>query len=493
MVNCASSTSREQGHSGHRQADRAINLRKEPNMLTRRSLIAAIPAGVACSAMTTEAHAQVSPGQATAIAKEAFIYGYPMVVNYGTMFEFAIDKNQSQYKAPINQLRNLTHVATPQDTAIVTPNSDTPYSMIWADLRAEPLVLGVPQVENARYYSLQFIDLYTYNFAYVGSRTTGNGAGRFLLAGPDWKGEVPKGITKLIRADTQLVFVIYRTQLFSPEDLGNVEKVQAGYSVQTLSQFLGTPAPPAAAKVDFPPFSREKAMSAEFFTYLNFVLQFCPTVPGDETARANFEKIGIAPGKRFDPAAFSPEVRLAVAAGMAEGIKTIDAKVATETGTKSLFGTREFMKNNYLNRAVGAKMGIYGNSEDEAYYFTWHGDTSGKPLDGAANRYLLRFAKGEQPPVNAFWSVTMYNGKTQLLVSNRLNRYLINSPMLPNLKLDPDGSLPIYIQKDSPGGDKEANWLPANDGPIFLVLRCYWPKQAVLDGQWKLPPITQLS
>jgi hypothetical protein len=463
-------------------------------MLTRRSLLAAIPAGIAYAAVTPEAHAQaLSPGQATAIAKEAFIYGYPMVVNYGTMFAYAVDKDQSQYKAPFNQIWNSSELFTPQDTAIVTPNSDTLYSFVWADLRAEPLVLGVPQVEGKRYYSLQFVDLYTYNFAYVGTAATGNGEGKYLLAGPDWKGEVPKGITKLIRADTQFVFVGYRTQLFDPEDMANVKKVQAGYTVQPLSQFLGTPPPPVAPKVDFPPFSREKAESGDFFTYLNFILQFCPTVPRDKAARASFEKIGITPGKQFDPAALSPEVRQAIAAGMAEGIKAIDAKAATETGTALLFGTREFMKNNYLNRAVAAKMGIYGNSESEAYYFTWHGDASGQPLNGATNRYLLRFAKGRQPPVNAFWSVTMYNGKTQLLVANPINRYLINSPMLPKLKFDPDGSLPIYIQKDSPGTVKEANWLPAPDGPIYMVLRCYWPKKAVLDGQWKLPPVTRAS
>jgi hypothetical protein len=404
----------------------------------------------------------------------------------------AVDKDQSQYKAPFNQIWNSSQLFTPQDTAIVTPNSDTLYSFVWADLRTEPLVLGVPQVEGKRYYSLQFVDLYTYNFSYVGTAATGNGEGKYLLAGPDWKREVPKGATKLIRADTQFVFVGYRTQLFDPEDMVNVKKVQAGYTVQPLSQFLGTSPPPAAPEVDFPPFNREKAASADFFGYLNFILQFCPTVPGDKLARASFEKIGINPGKPFDPAAFSPGVRQAIAAGMAEGLKAIDAKAATETGTALLFGTREFMKNNYLNRAVGAKMGIYGNSENEAYYFTWHSDASGQPLNGATNRYVLRFAKEKLPPVNAFWSVTMYNSK-QFLVANPINRYLINSPMLPKLKFEPDGSLPIYIQKDSPGGDKEANWLPAPDGPIYMVLRCYWPKQDVLDGRWKLPPVTRLS
>jgi hypothetical protein len=304
---------------------------------------------------------------------------------------------------------------------------------------------------------------------------------------------VPKDITKLIRAETGFVIVGYRTQLFGPEDIMNVRRIQTGYTVQPLSEFLGAPAPAAAAKVNFPPFSREKAASADFFGYLNFVLKFCPIAPGDEAARANFEKIGIKPGMPFDPATFSPEVRQAIAAGMAEGMKTIDATAATETSTANLFGTREFMKNNYLNRAVAAKMGIYGNSESEAYYFTWHADAAGQPLNCATNSYVLRFEKEKQPPVNAFWSVTMYDGKTQLLVANPINRYLINSTMLPKLKLEPDGSLPIYIQKDSPGSDKEANWLPAPDGPIYVIMRCYWPKQAVLDGQWKLPPITRLS
>lgn len=216
-------------------------------------------------------------------------------------------------------------------------------------------------------------------------------------------------------------------------------------------------------------------------------------IPDDKTARTSFEKIGIKPGRPFETPTLPPETRQAIAAGMAEGMKAIDAKASTETSTAHLFGTRKFMKNNYLNRAVAAKMGIYGNSESEAYYFTWHTDAAGQPLNCATKRYVLRFAKGKLPPVNAFWSVTMYDGKTQLLVANPINRYLINSPMLPKLKLDQDGSLPIYIQKNSPGGDKEANWLPAPDGPIYMVLRCYWPKQAILDSQWKLPPITPLT
>jgi hypothetical protein len=443
------------------------------------------------------AHAQAinkpSPAEAEIIAKEAFIYGYPMVENYKTMFAYAIYKDNPQYKAPFNQIYNTARVSTPQDTTVVTPNSDTPYSFLWADLRAEPLVLGVPQIEKNRYYSLQFVDLYTYNFAYVGTAVTGNGEGKFLLAGPNWKGRVPKGVKEVFRADTDFVLVGYRTQLFNPEDIDNVKKIQAGYTVQPLSQFLSEAAPPAPPQVDFPPYNPDKVKSLEFFDYLSFILQFCPTVPGDKAARANFAKIGIVPGKPFNPDSFSPEVKKALESGMADGMKAIDEKVTTEKSAANLFGTRKFMKNNYLNRAVGAKMGIYGNSKDQAFYFAWRNDADGAALNGAKYRYVLHFEKGKLPPVNAFWSVTMYDGKTQLLVANPINRYLINSPMLPDLKRDADGNLTIYIQKDSPGKDKESNWLPAPDGPIYMVLRCYWPKKAVLDGQWKLPPIVRVE
>jgi hypothetical protein len=178
---------------------------------------------------------------------------------------------------------------------------------------------------------------------------------------------------------------------------------------------------------------------------------------------------------------------------MAAGMKAINEKAATEKSAADLFGTREFMKNNYLTRAVGAKMGIYGNSKSEAFYFALLTDDDGNKLNGADNRYTLTFDKDKLPPVKAFWSVTMYNGKTQLLVENPINRYLINSPMLPDLKHDANGNLTIYIQKDSPGKDKESNWLPAPDGPIYMVLRCYWPKEAIIDGEWKLPAVERVE
>ena len=187
--------------------------------------------------------ADVTPAEARTIAKEAYVYGFPLVDSYRIQYDYFVNSKGPQYKASWNQLVNTPRVYTPADTAIQTPNSDTPYSFVGMDLRAEPIVLTMPVIEKSRYFSVQLIDAYTFNFAYIGSRTTGNDGGSFLISGPNWKGETPKGVTKVIRSETEFVFALYRTQLFNPGDIDNVKKVQAGYKAQTLSAFLGAPAP----------------------------------------------------------------------------------------------------------------------------------------------------------------------------------------------------------------------------------------------------------
>ncbi|MGB3727983.1 MAG: DUF1214 domain-containing protein, partial [Thermodesulfobacteriota bacterium] len=303
----------------------------------------------------------------------------------------------------------------------------------------------------------------------------------------------PEGIEKVIQSDTDFVFIVYRTQLFDPADIDNVKKIQAGYTIEPLSKFLGEETPPPAPKIDFPPYNAQTVKSLEFFNYLNFLLQFAPTVPGDKEARAKFTEIGIVPGEKFNSESLSPEIKKALESGMAEAVKTINDEAAHMKSAADLFGTREFMKNSYINRAVGAKLGLYGNSKSEAFYFIILTDDEENKLNAAENDYTLTFDKDKLPPVKAFWSVTMYDGKTQLLIENPINRYLINSPMLPDLKRNDDGSLTIYIQKDSPGKEKESNWLPAPDGPLYMALRCYWPKEAILDGEWKLPPVKRIQ
>ncbi len=438
--------------------------------------------------------AEIPPAEIRSIAKKAYIYGFPLVDNYRVMYAYAIDKDDPEYKAPFNVITNMPCVFTPADQAVQTPNSDTLYSMLTVDLRAEPVVLTLPKIEKGRYYSVQLIDLYTFNFAYLGSRTTGNDGGSYLVAGPNWHGATPPGIAKLLRSETELAMVAYRTQLFTPTDLQNVREVQAGYKVEPLSSFLGQPAPPTAPQIDFiePLSADEERTSLDFFNELAFVLQFCPVNPSEAALRARFAKIGIVPGRPFGTVFLSAEAKSALAAGMAEGQQAIDIRRKGTKSSADLFGTREYLQNDFLNRAAGAQLGIYANSKEEAFYIPLQMDAGGQPLDGS-RRYSLTFAADGLPPVKAFWSLTMYTLPQQLLVANSIDRYLINSPMLPDMVANADGGITIYIQKDPPGGDRDANWLPAPAGPFMMVLRLYWPEQAVLTGAWQAPAVERVE
>lgn len=435
-----------------------------------------------------------------AIAEEGFIYGLPIVMNYAVMYEYAVDRNSGQFKAPFNEIKSEARVFTYKDTAIVTPNSDTPYSFLWMDLRAGPQVISVPAVEKGRYYAVQLEDGNTFNYGYIGSRTTGNEAGDYMVVGPDWKGETPPGIKKVYRSTTQFSLAGFRTQLFNPEDMPNVEKIQAGYKVEPLSAYLKQPAPPAAPKIDFPKIDKDMVKTG-FFDYLDFALQFAPPGPEEAEIRAKLASIGVGPGKKFDFKDLSMEHKAAILLAMKEGEDKVDKYLATApkdvNGWKigSFFGDRAFFNGDWLKRAAGAKGGIYGNDAVEATYPLTRVDANGETLDGSKHNYTLTFPAGQLPPVNAFWSVTMYDGKSQLLIENPINRYLINSPMLPSMKTNADGSLTLYIQKDSPGADKESNWLPAPNDTIYLVMRLYWPKTeapSILppgEGTWKPPGV----
>jgi len=437
--------------------------------------------------------AEVTPEQARAIAKEAYIYGFPMVDNYRVMYSYFVNKQNPEYKGGWNEIHNTARVFTPEDKIVQTPNSDTPYSAVGADLRTEPLVLTVPPIEQDRYYSLQFVDLYTHNTAYVGSRTTGNGGGTYLLAGPNWTGDKPDGIDEVIRSDTDLMLVLYRTQLFGPSDLEQVKRIQAGYQVTPLSVHLNQPPPAPAPAIDFvPPLTPDQQRtSPQFFEILNFAMRFAPTLPNENGVRERFASIGIGPDGDFDADELSPQMRSAVEAGMADAWTEFTdfkkVKVDTgEVGAADFFGSASDLKGNYLYRMAGAVLGIYGNTAAEAMYPSFMTDASGEQLTGA-DRYVYRFGKDQLPPVNAFWSLTMYELPQSLLVDNPINRYLINSPMLPSLVPDSDGGYTFYVQNESPGPGKESNWLPAPKGPFALVLRLFWPKPDALNGTWKAP------
>ena len=440
-----------------------------------------------------------SADEITAIAREATIYALPMLMNYGVMYAYAIDVGGPQYKAPFNTLYSEANVFTYKDTAVVTPNSDTPYSFVWMDLRAEPMVLCVPKIEKSRYYSVQLVSQYTYNFGYIGSRATGNDAGCYAVAGPLWSGDTPKGIKKVFKSGTQFALGLFRTQLINAADIENVRAIQAKYSAKPLSAFLGTTAPAAPPAIDWPKIDKELAKQ-DPFGYLSFLLQFAPAVGifEDETPlRGKFASVGIEPGAEFPSKPLSDtEIAgmKAAAADVRKEVATLGKLVNGWQVSEGLFGDRKMMGDNYTLRAAAAVAGIFGNDSVEALYPLAKQDADGNPLDGSKGNYTLTFPAGGLPPVNAFWSVTMYDGKTQLLIENPIDRYLINSPMLPDLKRGNDGSLTLYIQNEAPTDpDQKANWLPAPDGPIYMVMRLYWPKDAALRGTWKPPAVIKVK
>ncbi|MFJ2449842.1 cell envelope protein [Pseudomonas sp. S04] len=439
-----------------------------------------------------------SPEEARGIAKEAYLYGFPVVEMYKTLYTQAVDKTGANFKAPFNRIGNTAKVFTPKDTAFVTPNSDTPYSFVWMDLRAEPLVLTLPQIAEERYYSVQLIDLFTHNFAYLGTRSTGNKGGHFMVVGPDWKGQQPVNIDRVVRSESNIAYALYRTQLFDDKDLEKVRKIQGNYKVQTLSQYLKQPAPATPAKISWPKPTASMTDSPELFRYLNFMLAFAPAQDSEKDLLARFARIGIVAGQPFDLKTLSVEQRKALDDGISDAKAEFAAFKKDQVDTHQVvsgdfFGTRDHLNNNYLYRYAGANMGIFGNSADEAAYIGYFVDSSGKPANGAKHSYTLHFAKDQLPPADAFWSLTMYDGKSKLLVANHQQRYLINSRMLPNLKRDADGGLTLYVQHSVPLKEQRSNWLPAPHGPFYAVLRLYLPKPEVANGQWKQPALTPIN
>lgn len=454
--------------------------------------VLALPCGAA-TAMTA------SPDQARALAREAYVYGYPVVESYKTLHAQAVDTSDPNFKAQFNRIGHSIGTFSPKDTAIITPNADTPYSFAWLDLRAEPVVLTLPAVEADRYYSVQLLDIYTQIPGYLGTRETGNGGGRFMVAGPDWQGATPPGIDRVLRSESRIAYAIYRTQLFDDADLPRVEQIQKGYRVQTLSAFLKRPAPPAQPSIDWPNPQPGMTDGPALFRYLNFMLGLAPADAGESALMQRLAAIDVGPGKKFDEKALTPEIRQAMEAGIADAKKELQTFQVTQLRTRKvssgdLFGSRATLKNNYLYRYAGAALGIYGNTAAEALYSGYFSDADNKPLNSTNGaRYTLRFGKDALPPANSFWSITMYDGKSKLLVDNPINRYLVNSRMLQSLKRDADGGITLHVQRDAPAGDARRNWLPAPDGPFYMMLRMYLPKPEATNGSWQPPAMVKTA
>lgn len=429
----------------------------------------------------------LTPTDAQALAHEAYIFAFPMVENYKTMFAQALAAQSPYYRAPFNQFAHSQKLLGPEFKNIVRPNNDTMYSAVWLDLRAEPLVLCVPAIPD-RYYSFQLVDMYTFDYAYIGTRATGTAAGSYLLTNAEWSGETPAGIAQVFRSEGNFVFCLGRTAVSDEADLPNVLAIQQQYKLEPLSAFLSQPAPTAALHIAFPPYNSDAAHSLAFIPYFNFLLGQVAIHPSEVELIGKFGRIGIGANRAFDPAALDAEMRDALNAGVAaalDEIKGMGPKLGVRkngwTLTGPIFGSRDELQamgniaSKYAVRAAAAFYGLYGNPAQEAYYPTAMLDAGNNPLDGAAHNYVLKFAPDAMPQVNAFWSMTMYNLPEQLMVENPIRRYSIGD-RTKGLQYNADGSLEIYIQHESPDKELESNWLPAPDGQFSVTMRMYLPK-----------------
>jgi hypothetical protein len=436
--------------------------------------------------------------EAAKLGVEAVVYGYPLViVDVTRQVQTNVEEPNHRGHAPINQFSNFLKYPTAANKDVVRFNVDTLYSFAWLDLSKEPMVLSLPDTDG-RYYLMPMLDAWTNVFASPGKRTTGTKADNFAIVGPDWKGELPDGV-KEIKSPTNTAIIAGRTQANGPADYRAVNALQAQYKLTPLSSF-GKPYTPPKGAVDptidmkTPPVDQVNGMSAEaFFKRLAALMKSNPPPPADAPMLKKLAKIGIVPGEEFDMKKLDP----AVAKSLEKSVQAAVAKVgaaARETG-KPVNGWRILPMNtgnygtDYDLRAVVAMLGLGANIPQDAIYPTVFVDADGKALTGA-NRYVLHFDKGQFPPVNAFWSVTMYNAQS-FFVDNPLNRYNIAGWM--PLKFNDDGSLDIYIQRDSPGNDKESNWLPAAQEEFSMNLRLYWPKESALDGTWKPPAVQEVK
>ena len=442
----------------------------------------------------------VSPKEASVIAEEAYIYAFPMMENYRTMYTQAIDRTAPGYVGPFNQLAHKTQLLGPEFKDIVRPNNDTLYSFAWLDLRAQPTVITVPEVKD-RYYSVQLVDMFTHNFAYVGTRTTGADAGSYVIAGPQWQGSKPGGTKEVFRSESNFVYCIIRTEVDGAEDVAAVVELQKRYQLTPLNVFLGRSRVPIAPGITFPAYDPDRAQRASFIDLFDFLLAQVAIPPEERELMGRFARIGIQPGALSASFGLSPELRDAIDVGVARGMTAIDDAaqnpsdiegVTTRSdqgwhGVDGLFGPGEIMRTKYLARAAAARIGLYGNDTVEAYYPIANHDAAGDALDGSKHDYIMRFEKEELPKVDAFWSMTMYSLPDQLMVANTADRYSIGDRS--KLQYGDDGSLTIYIQHGSPGATKASNWLPAPDGRFSLQFRMYLPKPDALNPLYLPPPV----
>ncbi len=449
----------------------------------------------------------ITADDANAIATDAYLYFYPLVTMDITRKQLINTEPGKGIGGPANTFVNVPTFPPADLKVVVRPNFDTLYSSGQLDLTKEPMIVSAPDT-NGRYYLLPMLDMWTNVFASPGWRTTGTKAGNFLVVPPNWRPDLrdkvveefklPKDIQR-IDAPTPYVWIIGRTKTDGPPDYPAVNKIQAGFKITPLSEWGKTPKPveqkiDASVDLKTPPKIQVDTMAGDkYFVYAAELLKLHPPHITDQPIIAQMKRIGIEPGKSFDMAGADPAVKKAIEAAPQAAQQLMAWKVPTlarvvngwsmNTDTMGVYG------NYYLKRAIVSQMGLGANLPEDAIYPLNLADEAGRPLDGA-NQYTLSFDKGTAPPVNAFWSVTLYD-KDGFQVANNLNRFAVSSWM--PFKYNPDGSLTLYFQNDSPGKDKEANWLPAPKGPFNLTMRLYGPKSEALTGRWNPPPVTRVQ
>lgn len=445
------------------------------------------------------AQGKLTEDAALKLGVEAYIFGYPLVMMHVTRRVMTAVPKAEGKKAPVNQFVHAQEFPDYTFTDVVSPNADTLYSFAWLDLTEEPMVLSVPDV-GQRYYLMQMLDAWTNVFASPGSRTTGNRKGAFAIVGPRWTGKLPRGV-KMLESPTNMVWLIGRTQTNGKDDYVAVHAIQQQYTLTPLSAWGKGYTPPdhvpvaAGIAAKTPPVEQVARMdAAAFFRRLNALMRDNPPALADASAMKRFAAVGVAPGKPLDLKSLDPVVAKGLEQSVAAGQENIVAEARKPHGR--MVNGWQVLPNNtakfgtdYNWRAVVALIGLGANLPQDAMYPHATVDAHGQPLTGA-NRYVIRFPKGQLPPVNGFWSITMYNAK-QAFIQNPIDRYAIGDR--DKLKFNDDGSLTLYVQHESPGKDKESNWLPAPADSFNVFMRLYWPKKPIIDGTWKMPAIERVK
>jgi len=465
-----------------------FGLKREEKMFRKYLLIVGLltmiptfPVGAAETKLTAD--------QAREIAKEAYIFNYPLVLMYRTMYLQAISSTSQSYSGGFGKWLHFG-TSSPKDTDIVSPNNDTPYSYAWVDLRTEPWVLTMPKIEEKRFYTSQWDDLWGFVLDNPGSVEDGNDGVSVLLASPSWKGKLPDGVKRVIQGDSDFLGTLTRTQLLESTDLANVKKIQNQYKLQPLSEFLGKSAPDAAPAINWMPWKEGAETTDKFWSYTNFLLSYTTPNEQDRPIHDRMAKIGLVAGATWESAKFDKEISAAIAAGVKDALDEMEKRAVLITDPSLFFQSRKDLNKDYFNRALGVYVGIFGNVKKVSVYFAVAKDDKEELFDGSKYNYSITFTASQIPPAKHFWSWTMYSLPQRLLVDNPINRYSIGSPT-PELKKNKDGSITIYFQAESPGEDQEGNWLPAPNGPFWPVLRTYGPSETILDKTWKVPPFVR--